>query len=116
MQGNLIVGDYGLLDGRPIDFARQEWRSSYEIGLWIVLPVLTVAAAKRTMPIAVTGSRFLVLLQAVVLSAYALQVSDSVPRWEGPLDSIFELSARQNVFHIVLDGWCFRHQVLVKRA
>ena len=105
VQGNLIVGDYGLLDGRPIEFAHQEGRSSYEISLWIVLPVLMVAAARWVMPIAVTGSRLLVLLQALVLGASAWQVSDSVPRWEDPPEFVFELSAHQNVFHIVLDGF-----------
>ena len=57
------------------------------------------------MPVAVTGSRFLVLLQVLVLGASTWQVSDSVPSWEGPADPVFELSTGRNVFHIVLDGF-----------
>ena len=105
VQGNLIVADYGLLDGQPIDFSQQDWRAPYEIGLWFVLPVLTIAAAGWMMPVAVTGSRFLVLLQVLVLGASTWQVSDSVPSWEGPADPVFELSTGRNVFHIVLDGF-----------
>lgn len=104
-QGNLFVGEYGLLDGRPLDFTRQAWRSPYEIGLWIALPVVAIATARQAVAIAVTGSRVLIILQVLVVGASAWQVSDAAPQWEGAPDSLFELSARQNVFHIVLDGF-----------
>ena len=103
IQGNLIVGDYGLLDGQPLDFARHDWRTPYELALWIGVPALAITAARTVVPIAVTGSRLLVLLQTVVLGASAVQVSDAVPQWQGPPAAVFELSAHRNVLHIVLD-------------
>ena len=103
IQGNLIVGDYGLLDGQPLDFARHDWRTPYELALWIGVPALAITAARTVVPIAVTGSRLLVLLQTVVLGASAVQVSDAVPQWQGPPEAVFELSAHRNVLHIVLD-------------
>ena len=39
-QGNLMVGDYGVLNGQDIDWSGHAWRNRYELALWIVLPVV----------------------------------------------------------------------------
>ena len=105
-QGNLMVGDYGVLNGQDIDWSGHAWRNRYELAIWIVVPVVSVIFARRIFSTAVFASRILIALQ-VVLMAYTAAQADPEARakWEGAPEAIFELSSKQNVFHFVLDGF-----------
>jgi Sulfatase len=106
IQGNLLVADYGVLDGREIDWTIESWRNPYEIALWILVPLLSIAAARHVAPIAPFASAALLTLQTVVLMASALDNDARAhAKWHGPLDSMFDLSRTKNVIHIVLDGF-----------
>ena len=106
IQGNLIVGDYGVLNGEDIDWSSHAWRNRYEPVLWIALPATALVFARTLFPAAVFTSRVLIALQAALL-AYTAATSDPEARakWQGPPEAIFELSSKQNVFHFVLDGF-----------
>jgi Sulfatase len=106
IQGNLLVAEYGAFDGRTIDWTIESWRNPYEIALWIVLPLLSIAAARHVAPIAPFASAVLLALQAAMLVASTLQAeARTQAEWRGPSDSMFELSRKQNALHIVLDGF-----------
>ncbi|RPI56827.1 MAG: hypothetical protein EHM55_03985 [Acidobacteria bacterium] len=106
IQGNLIVADYGVLNGEDIDWSSHAWRNRYEPVLWVALPALLVVFARRLFPTAVFASRVLVALQIVLLAVTAAKADpDARAKWEGPPDAIFEVSSKQNVFHFVLDGF-----------
>src|SRR5687768_1361399 len=60
-QGNLMVGDYGVLNGQDIDWSGQAWRNRYELALWIAVPVVSVVFA-RTISTAIFASRILIAL------------------------------------------------------
>ena len=54
-QGNLLLADYGLLDGVSLDLASHAWRTPLETGLWLgvlVLAVVFAGPAARTAPVA----------------------------------------------------------------
>jgi hypothetical protein len=105
-QGNLIVGDYGVLNGQEIDWSGHAWRNRYELALWIGLPVVSVAFARKIFSTAVFASRILIALQIVLLAYTAWQADpEARAKWEGAPGAIFELSSKQNVFHFVLDGF-----------
>ena len=72
IQGNLLVADYGVLDGRDIDWTNESWRNPHEMALWILAPLLSIAAARHVAPIAPFASAALLTLQTVVLLASAL--------------------------------------------
>ena len=72
IQGNLLVADYGVLDGKEIDWTIESWRNPYEMALWILVPLLSIAAARHVAPIAPFASAALLTLQTVVLLASAL--------------------------------------------
>jgi arylsulfatase A-like enzyme len=107
IQGNLLVADYGAFTGVPIDWTIESWRNPYEIALWIAVPVLSVTAAKYVVRIAPFASGVLIALQWAALLMSVVQHADSAPpvRWQGPTDSMFELSRTRNVIHIVLDAF-----------
>jgi hypothetical protein len=115
IQGNLLVADYGPLDGTAIDFTLQSWRNKYEIALWTIVPLLCVAAAKHVIRIAPFASATLVTLQAAALLVTAFSAdAPAAPEWKGPAASMFELSRKQNIIHIVLDAFQsdFFHEIL----
>ena len=113
-QGNLLLADYGLLDGVSLDLASHAWRTPLETGLWLgvlVLAVVFAGPAARTAPVA---SGVLVALQATAL---LVQMSgeatgrgitgdpadDSEAVWRLPPPETYELSSTHNIIHIVLD-------------
>lgn len=111
-QGNLMVGDYGVLDGQSIDWSGQAGRNWYELALWISVPLAAIVFARRLFPTAVFASRVLVALQTGLLAVTAMQADpEAASKWQGPPDAIFELSSGQNTLHFVLDG--FQSDVLL---
>lgn len=114
-QGNLLVGNYGLLDGAGLDLGSHAWLAPAEVGLWIGgigLATLLAVAVMRAAPLA---SALLMALQAAVLLlpaavAPAVDRASTLPTtWEGgtdwqlPPEGIYELSRTRNIIHIVLD-------------
>ena len=47
IQGNLMVGDYGVLNGEDVDWSGQAWRNRHELAIWIGLPVLATVVARK---------------------------------------------------------------------
>ena len=44
-QGNLLLADYGLLDGGGLDLASHAWRTPFEAGVWVGVLLLAVVFA-----------------------------------------------------------------------
>jgi hypothetical protein len=106
IQGNFLVADYGVLDGGEIDWTIESWRNPHEMALWILVPLLSIAAARHVAPIAPFASAALLTLQTIVLLVTALgNDAHRHAEWRGPSDAMFDLSRTQNVIHIVLDGF-----------
>jgi hypothetical protein len=104
IQANLLVADYGPLDGNAIDWSVHDWRNKYEIALWAGIPAAAVLTAARIAPIAPFASGMLVAVQAVLVIASTVQTATGTrAQWRGPSEAMFDLSTRQNVVHIVLD-------------
>jgi hypothetical protein len=106
VQGNLVVGDYGALNGQDIDWSGHAWRNRYEPLLWIGLPASALAFAGQLFPTAVFASRVLIALQVVLLAVTSARADpEARAKWRGAPEATFEVSSKQNVFHFVLDGF-----------
>lgn len=106
IQGNFLVADYGPLDGTAIDWSREAWRNPYELALWTLVPVSCVAFGGRVAPVAPFAAGVLVVLQTATVVAGSLQAdARTTAEWKGPADSMFDLSRKQNIIHIVLDAF-----------
>jgi len=104
VQGNLLVADYGPLNGAAIDWNLQAWRNKYEVTMWAAVPLLALAAAAPVAGIAAFGSGVLLALQSVLFVSSMVQAGPGArAEWRGPSDAMFELSRTQNTIHIVLD-------------
>ena len=110
-QGNLLLADYGLLDGGGLDLASHAWRTPFEAGLWVCVLLLAVIFADRVARVAPVACVALVTLQATVLvvpvgrmaTADAPSTPGAETAWRLPPPEIYELSSTRNLIHIVLD-------------
>ena len=110
-QGNLLLADYGLLDGGGLDLASHAWRTPFEAGLWVCVLLVAVVFADRVARVAPVACVALVTLQATVLLVPVGSVAtlDAPPTtatetaWRLPPPEIYELSSTRNLIHIVLD-------------
>ena len=108
-QGNFLVADYGLLFGEGLNLSRHLWRAPYEIALWVGSIGLAAVFARKVSAIAPLGSQWLITIQVIVL-VLPIPTPDSTrqidaPTWSLPSAEIYRLSDKQNVIHIVLDGF-----------
>ena len=116
VQGNLLLADYGLLDGGGLDLTSHAWRTPFEAGLWVCVLMLAVVFASVGGRAAPVASGVLVALQAIVLLVPSgrdatvpgisggLSDAAQTVRWLPPPE-IYELSSTRNVIHIVLDAF-----------
>ena len=106
IQANFLVANYGSFTGAPIDWSVESWRNPYEIGLWLIVPLSCIVAAKYVFPVAAFAGGVLVALQTITLAVSAVHADPRTrPEWNGPADTMFELSRTRNVIHLVLDSF-----------
>ena len=113
VQGNLLVANYGLLDGGGLDLAPQAWRTPFEVGLWVVVVALSTVFAAAVTRAAPVASSLLMAFQATVLLLPGVAPIAPTPSadpatagavaWRPPPTTIYELSRNRNVIHVVLD-------------
>ncbi len=107
LQGNVIVGSYGFLDGTPIDFAAQSWRVWHETALWLGVPALVILFYSRHKEKTLSVGRLVVALELLHLMAGGFgypQVFRHLELDPFPEDAAV-LSSQKNILQIVLDGF-----------
>lgn len=111
LQGNVIVWKYGVLDGQGIDWSKNTWRGWVDGTLWAVFFIMAYVFNKQISKIAALACASMLLLQIALLGFMSIQ---NPVVWEGrekemesisPPKEIFELSSRQNIIHVLLDGF-----------
>lgn len=111
IQGNILVWDYGSLDGRSIDWLSGSWRGILDLTVWAVVLAIAISAFERfgkvllvaavaTLFIQVAGSATVLMFGNVQLNRTTNIDVDSSAR-----DAIFRFSGSHNVVHIVMDGF-----------
>jgi hypothetical protein len=104
VQANLLVANYGPLDGTTIDWSPEAWRNKYELSMWVGVPLLAIAAARPLASIAAFTGGVLIALQTVLLVGTTLQADQATkPKWRGAPEAMFDVSSSRNAFHLVLD-------------
>lgn len=103
-QGNLWVGDYGVLDGREIEWDRLAGRVPYELGAWVAVPFLAAVFVRQVSRLTTfTAQLFLALQIGGLAVTWGGTAADQQTRWQEPPPELFQFSAERNVIHIVLD-------------
>jgi hypothetical protein len=111
LQGNVLVWDYGVLDGREIDWSNRAWRGVLDIGIWCVVlcvaymgyerfgRVLILAAA------ATFGIQCITAATVLVNDAAALRAPSEIDLDSFAGVAISRFSPERNVVHIIMDGF-----------
>ena len=106
-QGNLLVWNYGLLDGQAIDWVHISWRGWIDSTLWIALLLLAGLFRKRVSKRATLACTIVIALQFVTLTYATVQKPEiwqkKVLSVAAPPKQVFEFSTKQNVIQIILD-------------
>jgi hypothetical protein len=111
IQGNLFVWDYGLLDGREIDWSSDGWRGWIDTGVWAVGLLLAVVFQKPYGRQIITAAVLLLVLQLCVFTynwasnADELAKKSIVAPVNQSVGELFQFSLKKNVLHILADGF-----------
>ncbi len=111
LQGNILLWDYGSLDGRNIDWMSADWRGVLDLSIWIIILALSITAYKRIGTVLVIAAIATLPIQAVnsaatIISGPAeLSGADIIDIDPRARDAMFSFSSSSNVVHIVMDGF-----------
>ncbi len=111
IQGNILVWEYGLLDGRGIDWTEGTWRGWLDLGIWIGVILAAIFFHRRlekpiiytaivTFSLQLTFSLF-----TGIQSAPALLENSEIKTSSSTLREMYRFSSHKNVLQIILDGF-----------
>lgn len=107
IQANILPWDYGVLDGREIDWAGKKIYGYADTALWILLLVVAFVKSKVLYKNARTISVAFILIQAIFLTTTVYQAPDepSFKSYTILEDQKYNFSSDKNVIVIVLDAF-----------
>lgn len=110
LQSNIILWDYGVLDGRNIDWPLYSVRGWIDLGLWAAVLVLGFAVGRSHLDKLIVAGITVVCIQGVYTLTQFMgqydELKNSKPAKQLSLqDEIFQFHPTSNVIHIVVDGF-----------
>jgi hypothetical protein len=111
VQGNLLVWEYGPLNGLPIDWTEARWRGWADLVVWVAALGGAVVFHRRLDRPMVSAAVALFALQLLYTGYRVLDQREALARKPGPqhfeqaLREMHRFSPQHNVLQIVLDGF-----------
>jgi hypothetical protein len=107
VQGTILVWDYGLLDGRNLDWDEHQLIIWIDVLAWLVLVVVLVLVARKNSGFVIKGASAIFVLQLVATGVELAQapVDQSDTPKSSDLETILGFSKNDNILHIVSDGF-----------
>ena len=111
VQGNILMWDYGLLDGRRVDWTQSTWRGWVDLGIWVGVILGAMFFRRRIgepiifMAIAVFCLQLTFSLFAGAQSRSTLLEKSKTKASVDALQEIYRFSSHKNVVHLILDGF-----------
>lgn len=111
VQGNVLVWDYGPLDGSPIPWLANGWRGAVDTTLWVGLILVGLYGYTRFGKLIVNAALVTFAIQAFALGAALVTterpvLADEVVVYdEAQYRAMYGFSREQNVLHVVMDGF-----------
>lgn len=111
LQGNILVWDYGVLDGRSISWTEDAWRGVLDSAVWCGVFLVSLTASGRVGRVLVSGAVVTLVVQALAFvplfisgEGARLGASD-VEQNIAARDAMARFSTEANVVQIVMDGF-----------
>ena len=111
LQGHILVWDYGVLDGRDIDWSAGAWRGALDLAIWCVVLYVAFTGYERFGRVLVQaattafGIQCVIAATVLVSNASTLQAPSEIDLDGIAAEAITRFSRQQNVVHIVMDGF-----------
>lgn len=123
LQSNILVWDYGLLDGRSIDWSVDSWRGWLDLTVWISILTISIVFYKRIGRIFIIFAVLLFIMQILSVSYGTVRNFDKITitqkkQGDDILKNLANFSLKKNVLHLVLDGFqadVFENLINIKR-
>lgn len=106
-QGNILVWNYGFLNGQEIDWNNYLLNGIFEILIWITVFLIAFLKPDKIYRSAIIISVFLIVIQSVGFLALAY-FAPHEPEWKQYTlsnDQMYDFSKNQNVIIIILDSF-----------
>jgi hypothetical protein len=109
LQGSFLVWDYGLLDGRPIDWQADRWRGWLDGAAWLLLLSVALFAPARTGKLLTVAAVIGCVSMGTGAIEGALERSEHLGGRDlgdraSALEEIYRFSSERNVLQLVVDG------------
>lgn len=109
-QGSFFMHDYGVLDGRGIDWSAVPFPGWTDAAIWVVALALALFLATRISRIAAFGAVVFIMIQSVpiVIELFEHKVELEAPTSKplaGPPEGIHDYSSKFNIVHVLLDNF-----------
>ena len=107
LQGNILVWNYGLLDGMPINWNAKMIYGIIDSPIWILLVIIAIMKSSFIYRIAKTASLAFILIQTIWISSLVFQqpVAPSFKRYSADDTDKFRYSKAKNAIILVLDSF-----------
>jgi hypothetical protein len=107
LQGDVLVGSYGVLDGTPIQWAALPSALYLDLALWLIVVPLGMTLARGFSRHAAGISVIFIAMQlvGVAVAAHRAPVAFKDSPQQQVSKDFFEFSERQNVLLVVLDSY-----------
>lgn len=108
VQGNILVWDYGPLDGKDIDWSVNAARGFIDGGIWIAFIIISFAMPTFVSKLAPRLSMTVILIQTISTIVVAAIAPDAFYLHNKPIkniSSVFEFSPERNVVILILDSF-----------
>ena len=111
LQGHILVWDYGVLDGRDINWFEDAWRGVLDLAIWCVVLYVAFTGYERFGRVLVLAAATTFGIQCVaaamvlVSEASTLQAPSEIDLQRIAGEAITRFSRQQNVVLIVMDGF-----------
>jgi len=110
LQGNILVWNYGVLDGSRIDWGAGAWRGVLDLAIWVLLLWLASHASHRTAKMFFNGALAVLALQLVTAVITLTQQPQILHRQNvaanvSDKEAIAHFSSGKNIVHILMDGF-----------
>lgn len=107
IHSNILLWDYGILDGTDLDFTN-DWRAWSDGAIWMLLLITGIIYHQKIIEYALPISGLLILIQFAGASVSYFQSSDDpliIKQVQEFPDSLGQFSKNGNVIHIILDAF-----------
>jgi hypothetical protein len=110
LQSNILVWNYGVLDGSRIDWMLGAWRGALDLAIWAAVLWTAISAYQRvgkTLLVAAVATLAIQLVSAtstLINHSEIFQKRDIAANVEGR-EAAMHFSRQQNIVHIVMDGF-----------